>query len=319
MNRTAKEKKGPRKRYVFLNMDASESAIFGRQLEYVETQVFEQDYPELIGRDLIPVKSDIPSGAETYTYYEMDKRGAAKIISDYANDLPRADCFGRANTSFIKSIGDSYGYNLQEIRAAQMAKMQLDTCKAEAARQAIEEKIDKIAQIGDTAHNLLGLLNQPNVSLYTVPNGAAASPLWTMKTPDEILKDLNGMAIAVYDSTLGIEFIDTLILPPKQYGLIASTPRSEHSDTTILKFFLSQTPWVKAVVPWYAVKGAGAGGTDRMVGYRRDKRCLELLIPQEFESLPPQPEGLSWIVPCHARSGGVIVRKPLSIVYGDGI
>lgn len=308
-----------RKRYVFVNLDASESAFFSRQLEYVEKEIYETRYPELNGRDLVPVKTDIPSGAETYTYYEWDQRGVAKIISDYANDLPRADVLGKQTTSYIKSLGASYGYSLQEIRAAQMAGVSLDSLKGDAARRAIEEGIDTLIQKGSSAHNLLGLLNQPNAITYVTPNGVSGFPQWSKKTSDEILADMNGIANAIYTTTKGIERGDTIILPNAQYGLIASQPRSSLSDTTILEFFLKSNPWIKAVVPWYACTGAGAASSDRMVCYRRDKRALEVLIPQEFETRPPQEKGLAFEVPCHARCGGVVVRLPLSMAYADNI
>ncbi len=42
----------------------------------------------------------------------------AKIISSYASDLPRADVKGKPTTAIIKSLGDSYGYSIQEMRAS---------------------------------------------------------------------------------------------------------------------------------------------------------------------------------------------------------
>ena len=36
----------------------------------------------------------------------------AAIINNYATDLPRVDVKGESHTAHIKSIGDSYGYNV---------------------------------------------------------------------------------------------------------------------------------------------------------------------------------------------------------------
>ena len=55
------------------------------------------------------------------TYYSYEKTGMAVIISNYATDLPRADAKGKPTTAMIKSIGDSYGNSVQEMRASRMA------------------------------------------------------------------------------------------------------------------------------------------------------------------------------------------------------
>lgn len=307
-----------KKRGSTLRRDASESAFFSRELEYVEKEVTQTDYPELIGRDLIPKKDGIPVGAETYTYYEMDRRGAAKFIADYANDVPLVDVYGKINTSFIRPLAAAFSYNIQEIEASKMSGMHLDTEKADACRQAIEEKIDATLQIGDALNNLLGIFNQPNATVYTVPNGAAGSPTWALKTADEILKDLNGIATAIYTATKGTAAPDTVIIPQAPFALISSL-RIPQINVTVLKFFLDNTPWVKAVVPWYAATGKGSGGTDRMVAYKRDPKVLFCIIPLEFEMRPPQEKGLAWEVPCWAKTGGVVSKKPVAIGYGDGI
>ena len=302
-----------------LRFDANETVFLTRQLEHIESKLYEIKYPTLIARDLVPKIGGVPSGAQVYTYREYDARGLAKIIADYADDLPRADVIAQETTISIKGIGDSYGYSLQEMRAAQMAGIPLDSSKAASARRQIEEQIDKCLSFGSAPHGMKGLLNQTGTGVYVVPNGAAGSPLWVNKTPDEILKDLNGIVNSVPGVTNGVEYVDTLALPIDQHSLIATTARSANSDTTILEFFLKNNPWIKEVIPWYRCKTAGAGGTTRAVAFRRDPDALGALVPQEFEQLPVQATNLEFKVPCHARCGGVVVRLPLAVVYADGI
>lgn len=301
------------------NMDASESAFLSRELEHIRAKAYDKKYPELLARSFIPVDNSVPSGAQTVTYKQYDQVGIAKIISDYADDLPRADVFGNEFTSRIKGIGTSYGYSIQEVRAAQMAGTPLQQMKANAARRSAEVRIDQIAQTGDASHGLLGFLNQPNASVYTIPLGVAGFQAWTTKTPDEIVADLNGIANFIYASTNGVEVPDTIILPLEQYTLIATKRMGDGSDTTILDFFLEASPFIQTVAPWYAVNGAGAAGADRMVCYKRDPDALQLIISQEFEQLPPQAKNLEVVTPCHARCGGVVCYYPLTVAYGDGI
>ena len=91
------------------------SVFFARELDYVKSQSYDVEYPELTALSLFPMSSEVDPGAETVTYYSYDKVGLAKIISNYATDLPRADVKGKPTTAIIKSLGASYGYSIQEI------------------------------------------------------------------------------------------------------------------------------------------------------------------------------------------------------------
>lgn len=299
--------------------DAAESAFIANQLEQIRSKTYDIKYPNLLGRSLVPVNNEISDGAEVVTYQQFDTTGIAVIISDYADDLPRSDVLAKTFSMSPKDVGTSYAYNYREMKHAAFAGVALDAKKASAARKAVELKIDQMARFGDTATGLLGLLNQPNTTLFTVPNGASGFPQWSTKTPDEIIADINGCINGIVSSTKEVEIPDTLLLPIEQYTFITTTPRSSTADTTIAGFVLANNPYLKRIVPWYALDGAGAAGTDRMVAYRNDPDALELIIPQEFEQLPPEARGLETVTNCLARCGGVVVYYPLSISYGDGI
>ncbi len=302
-------------------LDAAESAFFARQLEEIRSRTYDVKLVELKARMLIPVDNSVPPGADVVTYRQFTAGGVAKIIASYADDLPRSDVFGKEYHVSLKGLGSSYGYNIQEIRAAQMTGLPLEQRRANASRRAIEELIDKLGQSGDADTGLLGLFNQPAALTFTIPNGASGFQAWSTKTPSEILADMNGATRNIVVQTKDIEHPDTMILPIDQYTLVAVTPFSAQnaSNVTILEMYLKNNPWVSEVEPWYPLKGAGAGATDRMIVYKRDPDHLMLVISQEFEQFPPQQRGLEFVVPCHARCAGVQVPYPLSICYSDGI
>lgn len=302
-----------------LRMDASEGILFERQLEFVAAQTYDYRMRELVARTLVPKYNAISQNAATFTWRSYSKVGVAKLIAAYSDDLPRADVQGEENTSILKDVGASYGYNIREMRQAQEAGYQLPAMKAEAARQAIEEKINSILLFGDTAHGLYGLLNQPNATLYTIPNGADASPNWEDKTGREIMADMLGIQTNQVTLTSGAEKPDTILLPLVSYNLIATEPYSDNSDATVLETFLRISPYVKKVIPVHGLETAGAGATRRMVSYRMAADAVGALIPQEFEQLDPEQHNLEFVVDCLARTGGVVAFYPLSISYGDDI
>lgn len=309
--------------YNLPKLDAAENIFFARELEQIRARSYDVKYAMRKIRMLVPVDNSIDPGAEVVTYSQYDRVGVAKIIASYAEDLPRADVKGKQFSVTVKGIGDSYGFSVQEIRAARLAGKPLDARKADAARQAIEDKIDSIGAVGDTQTGLIGLLNIPSAQTYTITAGAGGQTTWntgaTPKTGLEVIKDMNSAAATVVTTTKEVEKPDTLLIPVDKYAYISSTPLQSGSDTTILKFFLANSPYIKTVEPWEKLTGAGAGGTNRMVIYRRDPDALQLVIPQEFEQFPPEQEGLNSVIACHARIAGVQCYYPLSILYADGI
>ncbi len=301
------------------HLDAPENIYFGDQIRAVKGRAYDIKFPNLKGRTLVPVDTEIDNATNVITYRQFTAVGVAKIIASYADDLPRADIAGKEFSSTVKSIGASYGYNIQEIRTARKAGIPLPQRKANAARRAIEERIDAIIAAGDAANNLLGLLNQPNALLYTVADGAGGDSTWDTKTPAEILRDLHGIAQFQVDTTRAQETPDTLLLPPSRYGFIATTYLSETNNQTILQAFLQTSPYFRNVDQWAPLETAGAGGVKRMVSYRRDPDAIQFPVPQDFEQFEEERRGLELVVPCHARVGGVVVYYPFSMCYGDGI
>lgn len=314
MGAAAKKKK----RVDYVNLDASENAFFARALEQVKAKTYDIKYPALRAREFVPVDNTIDNATQTITYRQYSQVGMAKLLASYADDLPRSDVKATEFSAQVKGIGASYGYNLQEIRAAARAQTDLEGKKAAAARRAVEVVIDRIIAKGDAATGLLGLLNQPNALSYTVPNGVGGSATWALKTAAEKLKDMVNICEYVPKQTKEVEKVDTLIMPRDQYTLISTERFSDSSDLTTLEVFKKNYPGVK-VESWDLLDTAGAAATDRMVAYRNSPDVLEVAIPQEFEQLPAQERNLEFVVPCHGRIGGVLAYYPMAIAYGDGI
>ncbi|MBC3540652.1 DUF2184 domain-containing protein [Rufibacter sediminis] len=310
----------------YTNLDAGETIFFNRQLEYIKPRTYDVVKSPLKAFELIPVSSEVNPGAESIVYYQYDQSGFAKIIANYADDLPRVDVHGKEFVSRIKSVGDSYGYNLQEIRAAQYAGTNLTQRKANAAAEAQRQLWNKIAFYGDKEYNLPGLLTSPNIpSASVAADGTGSTTTWSTKTPAQIVRDVSALINSVITLTGGAEQVNTVVLPLANYTLIATTKNSESSDITILEFLQKVHPgvsfeWANEIT---AASLAAAGVTDFtgniMLAYNRSPDKLVLEMPQMFEQLPVQERGLEYIVPCHSRIAGVLVYYPLSMAIGEGI
>ena len=303
----------------FDNLDASENAFFGEQLEQIKAGTYDKKYPMLKSRQFIPLDGSIDPATEVLRVRSYSAVGVAKLIASYADDLPRADVKAEEHSVAFRSVGASYGYNVAEVRAAAKTGVALDARRAAAARRAHELVIDRILAAGDAASGLIGFLNQPNALTYTVPaDGTGASKLWSTKTPVQIVRDMVEICEYVYLQTNEQEQPNMLLLPRTELTRIRTTRFDTNSDRTILQWFQQIYPGV-GVDSWERLVTAGAGSTKRMVAYNMSPEMLQGAVPLEFLQHPPEKRGLEYIVPCESRVGGVLAYYPLSIAYGDGI
>ncbi len=303
-----------------IRLDDQESAFFKRELEFVKVKTYDTKYKKLKAFDIFPISTEAQSGNTEITYQVYSGIGFAKIIADYGKDFPRVDVFGEENTVKIYDLGDSYGYSIKEIRRSRISGKRLDQRKAGFAKKAMDQETNRIALTGDDDYNIVGFIDNPNITEYTIINdGTSSSKTWASKTPDQIIRDMNGIVTAVMDSTNGVEVPDTILLPLEQFNYIVSQRMTGDSSETIMSFFLKTNPYIKTIDWLVELKDAGTGSTDRIMVYTKDDDHLTLEIPQPFEQFPPEQEGMTFKISCHAETAGVLIYYPLSVAFGDGI
>lgn len=301
------------------NLDNADVLFFNRELEQIKARTFDVIKAPLNANVLIPVDSTTSPGAKSVTYQQYDSTGIAKIISNYADDLPTADVKGKEFTSMLKSIGNTYEYSIEDIRAAQFAGKPLEQRKANSAARAHMELMNKLAFFGDADHGIQGWLGNANIpSAAVADNAGATSKTWANKTPDEIIKDLNAAIGSIRELSKDAERPNTVVLPIAQHQLISSKRMADGSDTTILQFFLQTNPGFE-VIAAAELKGAFTAGADGFIVYDRNPDKLYQEIPQMFEQFAPQENNLAFRVPCHSKHGGTIVPYPLAQRFRTGI
>ena len=311
-----------------MRFDSAEDAsvFFARELDYIKAQSYDVEYPELTALSLFPISNEVNPGAETVTYYSYDKTGMAKIIHNYSTDLPRADVKGKPSTAFVRSIGASYGYSVQEMRASRMAGKSLDVRKAEAARYSVDYTLNKIAWAGDEDNGLIGILSPNNdIPLFTPAANASGKTEWKDKTADEILEDITAMQTQVSRSTKNVERPDTLIVPDDVHIMLCNK-RIENTGISVKKYLLDNAPYLKNII------GASelSKETTDINPYASQSKNVALFCsinpkkftiehPLPFYQYPLQAENLEIKVPCEARTAGAIIYYPLSALIAVGI
>ena len=303
--------------------DAEDASIFfARELDYVKSKSYDKEYPELTAEKNFPVSHEVNEGAETVTWYGYDKTGFAKIISNYATDLPKADVKGEQHTSYVKSIGSSFGYSVQDMRASRLAGKSLDTRRGEAARYQIDRKANDIAWAGDTENGLMGILTKTNnVPVYTIPNGASGKADWDNKTVDEIIADVAGMRQFMADTTMNVETPDTFLLPPAVW-IKLSTRRIPDTGISLMKYLQDNfTDLTFKQAPELSTKSTTTNpyGKNVVLMYKNDPDKLTIEVPLKFMQYAAQPRNLEVIIPCEERHAGAIIYYPMSLLIAAGV
>jgi hypothetical protein len=282
---------------------------FNRQLELIEQQVLRAKRPPKNGLTLFPPKTGIPEGAEKYTRRMYEYTGRAKLVGSYSDDLPRANVSGMPEDSVIlKRVGASYGYNIDELAAVDMAArtgqtINLPTERALAARDMIEAELNEIVWNGSAEAGLYGVLNHPAIPRRALANASTAAH-------DTVFADLAAAFQSVKSNTQDVEQPDRLILASKVYNLLQVKLRT-NTDTTLLDI-LSKSLGIPRgnILSAWELNGAGDGGFDAAIVDRKDELVMGHILSTFFRQEPVERKNLEFVVNCTAKSGGMMASYP---------
>jgi len=304
-----------------VRLDADETNMLALELEQMRSRVYEAEYPEMKARRFIPVTNEIDPGAESFSYEETDTVGSAKVIRNMADDPPAVETSSGKITHSVVSLGDSWTYSIQDMRRAAFSGRPLSARKAIGARRIWERGLDQIAALGAPDDGIpTGLLNKTVGTGADQIHGTTMTPAsWLASTRSAagMVNDLNNAVAAQVTDSAELYTPNLLLLPTAIYLAAAHTRMSADNSETVLEAFLRANPYVEDVQPWNllsAVDGA-SGNNSRGLLMRQDPDVVELVIPQEYEILPPQARNYAFKVLAHGRTAGSIVYRPLGLRY----
>jgi hypothetical protein len=285
--------------------------FLSRELETILSKVLTVEYADLKYAQILPVSTEVAESSESYTYRVFDAQGKMQVIQDKASDLPRADILRKEVTLPVRSLGGSFAYTVQEVRAAAAVPgMNLETRRAAALRRASEEAVNEIALFGNAPSGMKGFLNSDQID-KVVPN-----KWFDNATTDEMLEVLNEAPTRIVQGSNQRETPNTMLVPYDVYRVISTTARSASSDETVLSFFLKTNPFIRSIEPINELAAANSVlSKDRIVCYDRSPEKLQLHIPRTLELLPPERKGLEYSVAGHMRVGGTAIYYPKSVLY----
>lgn len=302
------------------SLDVGENAFFAQDLRYIIPETLKTEFGRISARQVFPIDRRAGPGALTIELRQMTQVGAARITADYSNDIPLVNVFSEFTTTNVRSLTAAVEFSLQEIQSATLAGQPLDRDKTEAAREAMLREENEIAWQGSAVHGLAGFFTDTNIPRFTVPTGVGGVT-WALKTGDEMVLDMALTVNAIAEDTRGVEAPDTLLIPRAQYNLAAQA-RLAGIDSTALEYFAKTSPYISGmdnIIPIDDIAGLGTAGVDTLIAYEKNPSKLVMNIPLDLQQLPPQDRDMVIRTIYHQRTGGVLIKRPISINIGQGI
>ena len=300
-------------------------AFLTPQLYRIETEVYMTRNPSWdISRFMTVDTSGDMWDVGTIVYSQEDV-GQAEFLAGAAFDMPFASSRMSQFNKPYQLAGIGYEWNTQEMQRAAKLGRSLPSDKARAAKKSADRFIYGIAMNGQTPRGesekgWTGFINNGSAPSAQVANdGTGSSRLWTAKTADQILRDINAALTAVETGTGETHIANTLVLPTSAYNYIATT-RVGDTNATILSYLQANNVAGEAltILKSRSLETAGTGGTTRMIAYDNNPQVIKFMLPGAHQFLPPfQKSSLVYEVGGIMNVGGCDVRLPKAIVYRD--
>ncbi len=304
-------------------LDSNQSLFFSRYLESIDPTRYYELFSGLRARRFVPPVGNLGPYDRAYTYRMYTLTGEARAYGQNANDLPRVGVTAQEFSRAIRPIGAMYGWTTDEIRGAAASGVPLEETTVMAAMSAIERKIDRDIAIGDAANGFTGLANDADIATdnsITVVNSWGTDPEDWMASLVKLVADTRARCNQAAEMPGGdvLPAFDRfqILMPPTQFGQVATTPFSTTNSESVLSVFLrNHSQWVEGVDEWSVLQTVDSGTDPRAVIYPKNPMCLGSLIAREYTAEAPQPDGLRINVPCSASSGGMVFRYTFPVSY----
>lgn len=312
-------------------VDSGNMTAAARMLTYVEEELFRSPSPPLGSERVVPRKTGAGGWVRETAFNVLTGSAEMTVVSGAATDYPLVSAAISENTSAVRPYGNAYAYFLREVLAAARMNMNLDAEKAQLCMDGYEETVDRLAWEGDEAYRIKGLKSylgsESDTGKIAVYRSATA---FSSLSDTQILDLLGGLfrkaAKRVKYNTVLLP--NTLALPHRLRDYLAERPfGTGNGEMSLLKYFLTNSPYCNNVVAWNRLLEAGdtLGGaaSDVLLALPVTPRALRQQIPDPFRPAQPEQSKGQVVVNCEALIGSVEVIAPgamaCQMVPGTGL
>lgn len=312
-------------------------AFYVNQLENLDKRLYNPLTAVSWGRD-IKLRSGISMSDESASFIQSafaaggtmsngngSDGGNMPFLSLESNAIPGVSIDGQKTSQPLRLLGREISYTSVELERSQRLGNSIDAQKMDALNILYQMNTDQMVYIGSKDVGASGLVNSPLVTAGSVAGtGTGGSTLWTQKTPDEILADVNTLIESTWQASAFAVCPSKLLLPPAQFSYIASQKVSSAGNVSILKFLkenciaLEVNGQALDIQPLKWLTGRGAASADRMVVYTNDEMRVRFpMVPIRRETSYYQ--GIRYLAPYIWAFGEMEFIYPETLQYADGI
>lgn len=307
-------------------------AYYVNQLENLDRRLYEPLVAVSWGRD-IKLRAGITMSNESTSFIRSAFAGAGSLqntlgnmpwVSAETTAIPGVSVNGQKIVLPLRLLAREVSYTSVELERSQLTGQPIDVQKMDALNMLYQMNTDQMVYIGSTDVSATGLINDAGVTATTVANGISGSKLWSQKTADEILADVNTLLNDTWVAAALAVCPGDLLLPPANFAYIASQKVSSAGNVSILEFLKQNSIALQIngralnIQPVKWLTSAGAGSTNRMVAYTNAENYVRFpMVPVRRETAYYQ--GLRFIAPYLWAFGVLEVVYPETIRYADGI
>jgi len=291
------------------------TALFARELEHIDEQLYETDFAVLNAPDMVPFSKLGGPSVLTETYREVTEVGQAQWEGVQGSDYPLVNAVGKENVRNVARMNLGYKMTVHELaQIALRPSINLEATLKKACMNGIARFHEGVALLGDTSKGWKGLFNTTSVPVTTVTGG------WVAAAPDVVLKDITKMYSAVVSTTKKNIMPDTLAMPLALFEALNKPIVSGAGSETVMGFLKKNLPQITAYewTPYLDLANAGGNGPRAMV-YKRSEEIVRYGANAMYQELPPQLDGFDIKVPAFGVSSGTQFIKPLGATYADGL
>jgi hypothetical protein len=299
------------------NFSANAGFHLARDLEYIHTEVLQEEFPLQNAMRLFDVDESVPVGANTHTVRRQYQHGEARVYRGRGSHVPRVGLQQREESWPIRHLVCGYGWDIFEAASSQFANSGLIQGLARVARDAILELANRIwwglDNVGQV-HGLYGVLDYPWLPKKDIATGFSRATVEA--NPDTILGELHDLVNFPHQTSKSVFQPNVLVMTNRVHDVLSSVRFASGSDTTILQHFLANSAHIQRVEIAWELEDAGGAGVDGILAYRRDQRGIQIVMPQGVTQLPIQVQGLESEVINYASIGGAVMKDVLNNVLG---
>jgi hypothetical protein len=271
----------------------------------------------------IDLREDVSIADETSSYTNSSFANAPGVpgsgkswIGKNSNATPGMDLDIGKTALPLNIWGQELGWTLPELASAERVGRPIDTQKYEGMQLKYNMDVDEQVYMGDTGLSLTGMLNH---TLMT-ETANAVTGTWATATATQIVADVNELLNKVWANSGYAVMPDTLLLAPKEYGLLVTTLVSSAGNISILTY-LKQNSLTNSVLgkplnvfpcKWLtgtSNSGKGPTSTNAMYAYSKNKQHIRIaLVP--LQRTPLEFRGIRQLITYYGRIGSVELVYP---------